>query len=222
MERKGGETYEEDAGDVEHKGDQGVEEQHGEARVDEILVLEVRDFAEEGDDNVEGSAHGGVVVEADEGVHLHALGAQHDLNHDDADSLKDDAADLVDEADEAKVDLAKAGNGDANDNDDDVEKLGEAGLGDAPGPRGKEHGDGRRGLEHLRKGDGEVEVDEVGADEGARVEHADGENGAHVHAAVDGEGAARVEERGGAGEELRGERGEDEVPAGEDDGWRVC
>lgn len=140
------------------------------------------------------------------------------MNHDDAHRFKDDAANLVQEPNKAKVDFTETRNCHADDNDDNVDKLGHARLGDAPCPRGEEYGDGGGGLEHLRKGDGEVEVDEVGADEGAGVEHAYGEDGADVHAAGYGELEARVEEGGCAGEELGCEGCEDEVPAGKEDG----
>lgn len=184
----------------------------------QVGPLEARDLAGQGDEDVHDGADGGVVVQADEGVHLKALAAEHDLYHDDADGLEGDAADLVEEADHGELDLAEGGEGDAGDDDEDVEQGGEAGVGDAPGPRGEEDGDGGGRLEHLDEGDGEVEVDEVGADEGARVEEADGADGAEVEARRDGELVARVEEGGGAGEELRREGGEDEVPAGEEDG----
>lgn len=130
-------TYEKDASNVEHKCNTSIEEEHGQARVGEILILKGRDLGAEGDNNVEEGANGGIVVEGNERVHLHALRGEHDLNHDEANGLKDDAEDLVDEANHGKVNLAETGNGDTDDNDHDVEKLGEVGLCDAKGPRGE-------------------------------------------------------------------------------------
>lgn len=211
--------YQGDAGNVEHKGNERISEEKAEADARHVLRVEVWNLGEESDDKVHGGADGGIVVEADEGIHLKPLAAQHDLNHDDPDGLDSDAANLVEKADEGKLNLAKRGEGDAGDDDEDVEKGGEVGVGDAPGPRGEEDGDGGGRLEHLDKGDGEIEVDEVGEDEGGRVEDADGPDCAQIEARRHGDAVARVEERRGAGEDLGGQGGEEEVPAGEEDCW---
>lgn len=170
-------------------------------------------------EEVHDGAHGGVVVQTDEGIHPQALAAQHDLDHDQTDGLKGGAGELEGKTQPGELDLADAGEGDAKDNDENVEQHRGAGVGDTPGPRGEEHGDGRGRLEHLDKGDGEVEVDQVGADEGARVDEPDGQNRAQVDAAIELEAAARLEERRGAGEDLGCDGGEDEMPAGEEDGY---
>lgn len=216
-------TYEEDAGDVEGKGDAGVEEQHGEADLVKVLDVELAELAEPGDEEVHDGADGGVVVETDEGVHL--LGVlvafQQDLDHDETDGLEDDAAHLEDEADPGELDLAKGGEADAADDEEDVVKGLHGGVGDAPDPAGEEDGDGGGGLEHLDEGDGEVEVDEVGTDEGARVEDADGHDGAQVDAARHLDLVAAIEEGGEARQHLGCQGGEDEVPEGEDHGWSM-
>ncbi len=180
------ETHKKDARNVEHEGDESVEEEHSEANAGEIVPTKVRNLAGQGDDDVHDGANRGVVVEANEGVHLKPLPGKHYLDHDDADGLEADAAKLVEEPYEREVDFADRGNGNAGDDDEDIDEGGERGVGNPPGPRGQEDGDRSGRLEHLNESDREVEVDEVGADQGPRVEEANGADCADVQTRGDG------------------------------------
>lgn len=87
-------------------------------------------------------------------------------------------------------------------NPQNVEEGCQVGLGNAPCPRGEENCDGRRGLEHLDKGDREVEVDDIGANERAGVKDTNGEDCSSVEARSQGQLLAGVEERRGSSEDL--------------------
>ena len=76
-------------------------------------------------------------------------------------------------------------------------------------------------LEHLDKGDTEVEVGLVTADQAQTEEETDGDNGAEVDASVHGHLLARVEDGGEAGQDLRHDGRKDEVPCCQEDG-EVC
>lgn len=76
-------------------------------------------------------------------------------------------------------------------------------------------------LEHLDKGDAEVEVCQVTADERQGEHEANGDNGAQVDPAGHGDLFPRVEHGGEAGHELGHEGGEAEMPCCEDDCWGV-
>ena len=132
-----------------------------------MLDLKLGDFAPQRDKHVHDGAHRGVVVETDEGVHLQTLGAEHDLDQDQARRLKDSASDLVQKPQPRELDLARAGDSHTEHDDDNVEEGRHGGIGDAPEPGEEEHHDGRGRLEHLDKGHREVEVDDIGADERA-------------------------------------------------------
>ena len=206
-------TYQEDAADVEHKRHDGVGQQDPVPGLGQVGRVELGRLARDGDEDVHDGAHGGVVVEADERVHALAVVRQQDLDHDEAHGLKHDPAELEQEAGPAEVDLAEAGQGDAADDEQDVEQLLDRRVLDAPGPGDRQHGHGRGGLEHLDEGDAEVEVDHVAAHEAGAVEQADGQDGAQVEPARHLDVLAPVEQGGGARQDLGRGGGEDEVPA---------
>lgn len=111
------------------------------------------------------------------------------------------------------MNLPHGGERDAGNNPEHVEKGRQVGLSDFPGPRCKEHGYGRGGLEHLDKRHRQVQIDDIGADEGARVEDADGENSSAVEARREGYFLARIEKRRCSGEDLCCNGSVDEMPA---------
>lgn len=119
------------------------------------------------------------------------------------------------------MDLADGGEGDASNNPQHVEEGRQIGLSDFPSPRGEEHGDRRGGLEHLDKGHREIQVDDIGADERARVKDANGQYGSAVDARREEDLFPRIEERRRSSENLRGDGSEDEMPACKKNGL-VC
>lgn len=176
------------------------------------------DLPEQGDNTVHDGANGSKVVEGDEGVHLEVGGAEQALNHGKTKGLKHDTSHLEKEADKDKVDFTKGGNNDTDDNGGDVEELLEVGLGDAERPAGDEDRDGGGGLEHLDKGDGEVEVGQVTANQTETEEETNGDDGAEVDAASHLDILTTIEDAGPAGEGLGNDGGKDQVVGGEDDG----
>lgn len=72
--------------------------------------------------------------------------------------------------------------------------------------------DGGAYFEHLNKGNIQVEVDDVAADETTAVKNADGDNHADVGSAVHAHSLATVEHGGGSGEKLSSKGCEDEMP----------
>lgn len=181
------------------------------------MPLEIAKLNHHGHEEVHDGTDGCIVVQSHERIHAHLVGTQHNLHHDQPNRLENDTPPLIQKPNPRKLNLAKTREPNAQDNDQDVEEGPQIRIGDAPDPGHDEDDDGAGGLEHLDKGHGEVQVDDVGADQGARVEDADGQDGAHVDAAVEAEGVSRVEERRGAGEELGREGGEEEVPCREED-----
>lgn len=121
----------------------------------QILHVELAELAGPGNEEVHDSADRGVVVQTDEGVHLlrALIALQQNLNHDEANALKNDAAHLEDEADPRKLDLAERGERHTGYDEKDVVKGLHRGFRDAPDPANDENGDGRAGLEHLNERD---------------------------------------------------------------------
>lgn len=187
-------TYQENAGNVEHEGDDCIEEKHSVASLGQVLNHELGNLGGDSHDKVHDCTDRGVVVKTNKGIHLHPLGAQHDLNHDEPNGLEDGTGDLVQKTHHGKLDLASAGKTNAKDNNEDVKELVEAGVGDAPDPGAEKNGDGGRCLEHLDECDRQVEIDDIGADERARIAEADGHDSAQVEATRDGKGSAAIEE----------------------------
>jgi hypothetical protein len=90
-----GSTYQEDDRHVEQEGNKGVGKEGEDADAVDVAHGHARDLNDQGDDAVDDSASRGVVVEGNERVHLELGGAQHALDHDEAQSLEDDTAALV-------------------------------------------------------------------------------------------------------------------------------
>jgi hypothetical protein len=117
------------------------------------------------------------------------------LYHDQSDGLEHDSTTLEDESDHDKFDFTKGCENDTNDDEGYVEEHLEVGLGYTKTPAGKE--DRNRGgglvvvsiarswnrstdLEHLDKGNTEVKVGQVTADQAQTEEETNGDNGSEV------------------------------------------
>jgi hypothetical protein len=148
-------THQADTGNIEHECDQSIEKKHERTGVPQVLHLKFGDFAAQRNEQVHHGADGRIIVQTDEGIHLQTLRAQHDLNQNQSHGLKHDSSALEHEADPGELDLAKTGNGDTNDDDEDVDEFRGRRVGEAPEPREEENDDGRGALEHLDEGDGE-------------------------------------------------------------------
>ena len=140
------EAYQEDDRDVQQEGAQAVEEEGEQADAVDLGHGDLGDLPEEGNDKVHGGAHRGEVVQRDQGVHLKLGRAEEALDHGEAESLKDDAEKLVDEADPHELDLADRGDDHTDDDGRDVEEDLEVRLRHAEGPAGQEDGNGGGGL----------------------------------------------------------------------------
>lgn len=173
-------TYQEYAGHVQEKGNGRVEEQHAKANVRGSSPRELRQLLGNGHEEIHGRTDRSKVIEPDQRIHPHSISAQQHLNHDDADCLKDDAAHLVHEANKGEMNLTDRGERYARHYPQDIEKGCQVGLGNSPCPGGEEHSHGGRGLEHLNKRHGEIKIDDIGANERARIEYANGNNGSAV------------------------------------------
>lgn len=176
-------THQEDAGHVEEECHRRVEHQHAIPGIRHSRPFKLRSLKEDGKEQVDDRPDRRKVVQAHQRIHLHALGTQHDLDHDQPRALADRPRQLNHQPQPRKVNLAQAGQHDARDDDEHVDK----GLGvwfqHAPGPRDEQHGHGPPGLEHLDEGDGEVHVHNVGEDEGGGEEEAEGDDGSEEEAA---------------------------------------
>lgn len=76
-------------------------------------------------------------------------------------------------------------------------------------------------LEHLDKGDTQVQVCLVTADQAHAEEDADGDDGSQVYASGHGHLFPRVEDGGEAGEDLGHDGRKDQMPCCQEDG-KVC
>ena len=86
----------------------------------DICHRHVGNLAKQADNAVHKSASRSVVVEGNEGVHLEFGGAEKSLDHNQSDSLKDDATTLVQESSQDELDFTKRGDNDTNDDEGDV------------------------------------------------------------------------------------------------------
>ena len=110
-----GQTYQKHNRHVEQESAGAVEEEGEQANVVNIVHAHPGGLPDEGHRAVDEGAHGGEVVEGDQGVHLELGGAQEALHHGESEGLKGDASDLVDDTDPDELDLAERGNDDTND-----------------------------------------------------------------------------------------------------------
>lgn len=174
--------------------------------------MERGNFGDKRDQKVHRSADGRKVVQTNKRVHLLAVALEQDLDHDEPHGLEHDSAELEEEARKREGDLAEASKSDAEDDKQHVDQPRLRRLLDTPHPGGQQHGHGRGGLEHLDKGDAEVEVDHVAADETAAEEEADRDDGAQVKAARHLDVLAAIQEGGRPSENLGGDGCKDEMP----------
>lgn len=210
-------AYQVDGCDVEQERHSRVEDKHADARIYQVAHAEPRNLNEQGRSQRHNGTCRPKVIQTDERVHPHPLPTDEHLDHDQADGTKDDATSLEHKANRRELNLSERGDGRPGDNEEHVEESRRAGVGDAPDPGDGQDGDGVGGVEHLDEGDGEIKVDDIGADEGEGKADADGDNGAGVDARGDVQRVARVEQGGGAGEDVYRDGGEDEVPARQED-----
>jgi hypothetical protein len=175
-------------------------ESHDTKRVN-IVHSHAGDIGEESNDAVGDSAGGSVVVQGDEGVHLELGGAEQALDHDETQSLEDDATTLDEETKHVELDLAEGSDNDTNDNDGDIAKGLEVGRSNSKGPGGEESHDSVGSLydqllvyarfcvtsegssaylQHLDEGNTEVEIGQVTADKRQAEHDTDGDNGTTI------------------------------------------
>lgn len=176
------------------------------------------DLPEQSNEAVHGSANGSKVVEGNKGVHLEVSRAQKALDHGQTKSLKQNTSHLEEEADENKVNFAKRSDNDADDNGGNVEELLEVGARDAEAPASEQDSDGGGGLEHLNKGNRQVEVGQVAANQAQTEEEANGDDSAEIDSAGHLDLLATIEDSGPTGEGLGDDGGKDQVVGSEDNG----
>lgn len=141
-----GQTYQKHNRHVEQESAGTVEEESEQANVVNIVHGHPGNLPEEGHQAIDKGAYGGEVVEGDQRVHLELGRAQEALHHGEAEGLKGDASDLVDDTDPDELDLAERGNDDTNHDDRDIEENSEVRLGDTEGPARQKDRDGRGSL----------------------------------------------------------------------------
>ena len=217
-----GDTHQENDRHVEHECHGGVQHERNKSQIVDLVHGDLVQLQEAEHDEVHGRARRSKIVQRDEGIHLELATAQESLYHSQSSRLAQDADNLHDEADHHELDLAVGGNDDAQHDHRDVTEGLEVWRCHAQAPCYKEYGNWCSSLEHLDEGDGEVEVGGVGEHEGEREEEADGDDGAEVDAACHGHLFAGVEDGGEAGEHLRDEGGEDQVPCRQEDCCASC
>lgn len=211
-------TYQENNGDVEHESAETVEEEGEETDVVNLSHGDLGDLPNQRNHTVHDSADGGEVVERNQRVHLEVSGAQESLDHGKSESLKDDTRDLVQDTNNDEVDFAHRRNDDSDDNGGDVEELLQVWRGHTQSPAGNQDGDGSGGLEHLNKGNGEVEVGQVAADQTQAEEDTDWDDGSQVDAAGHLDGLSAIEKSRPAGQDLGNDGGKGKVVSREDNG----
>lgn len=167
---------------------------------------------------VHDGADGGEVVERNQRVHLEVGGAQESLDHGKSEGLKDDTSNLVHDTNNDEVDFAHRRNDDTDDNGGDVEELLQVWRGHTQSPAGNQDGDGGSGLEHLNKGNGEVEIGQVAADQTQAEEDTNWDDGSQVDAAGHLDSLSAIEKSRPAGQNLRNDGGKGKVVSREDNG----
>ncbi|PON76969.1 hypothetical protein TorRG33x02_241540 [Trema orientale] len=205
---------EQEHGEVEREGAEGVGPEDGEVEVEARALPQNRVLDEDPRHEEEDEAARCHVVERGDGVERDPLRGEQDLDHDEPRGLEGHGAELEEDTPGVESGLAVGGHGDAEGDREHVDHgVGLEGLlleDDADGV----NGDGHEGLEHLDEGDGEVDVGGVGEPEGERVEGPDGDDGGEVEVAGHGD---RLDDLEDADEE-EGEGGaEGHVDHGEGD-----
>jgi len=139
-------TYQENDGDVQSECDHGVGEEWEVANVLDVCHGQLWNLKEESSDTVHNSASWSEVVKGDKRVHLELGRRQKALNHSETNSLEDNTGDLEEETSEDKLDLAKGGNDNTNNDQRDVSKSLEVWWGDAHSPGSEKDSDWSGGL----------------------------------------------------------------------------
>jgi hypothetical protein len=88
-------TYQEDNRHVQQEGNKSVGKECEDADAIDVAHGHAGRLNKHGDNTVDDSTSWGVVVERDQRVHLELGGAQHALDHDEAQSLENDTGALV-------------------------------------------------------------------------------------------------------------------------------
>lgn len=109
-------TYQEHNRDIKAKGNHSVSQQCEDTNAVDMVHCHMRHLEEEGCDTVHDRTDGREIVKRHERVHFELSGAQKSLNHDQTDSLEDDATNLEQKADKDELYLSE---GSDNDTDDD-------------------------------------------------------------------------------------------------------
>lgn len=102
-----------------------------------ILQLESWHFANKCDEKIHDGADRRIVVEADERVHIESFATKHDLDHNHSNSFKGGTSNLEKESRPRKLYLSKTRDGNAKNNNQDVEKFSQVRFGNTPGPGGE-------------------------------------------------------------------------------------
>lgn len=147
-------TYQDHTCEAQQEGNRSIQQQHKRAGLNDVIPREMRHLNGNRDDKVDGGTDGRIVVQTDQRIHIHALAAQHDLNHNHPYRLKHQPTQLEHDAHPREVNLAKPSQSDTEHDEEDVDDVADGRVGDSPEPGRKEDDNGRRGLEHLDKGDG--------------------------------------------------------------------
>lgn len=190
-------------------------------------------FPEERNHEVHDSADRGEVVEGNQGVHLKLSGAQETLDHGQPKGLEADTTDLVNDTNPDELDLTNRGDDDTNNYDGHIEEDLQVGLRHTKGPAGDQNSNRGGGLvklahiptqpvlltnlEHLDKGDTEVEVGKVAADQAQAEEEANRDNRAKINTASHLDSLPPVKISGVAGENLGHDGRKAQVVGGQDD-----
>lgn len=210
-------AYQKNDRNVQAEGDQAVQEEGEEADIVDLSHRDLGNLPDKSHTQVHGSADRGEVVQRDQRVHLVLGRAQQTLDHGKAEGLEDDACNLVEEANKDELDLAERGNHDTDNDRRDVQEDLQAGLRHTQGPTGKEDCNGSRSLEHLDKGDTQVQVGQVAEDQTQAEHDSNRDNGPQVHASGHLNGLAPIEHRRVTGKQLCHDGREDQVISRQND-----
>ena len=111
-----------------------------------LIHRNFRNLPAQGNKEIHDCADRGEIVDGDNRVHLVLGRAKQALDHGEADSLKDDAANLEEETNPHELDFTNRGNDDTDHNGGDIEEDLQAWLRDTQSPAREEDGDRGSGL----------------------------------------------------------------------------
>lgn len=235
-------SYQENDGNVEQESNNSVGQQGPDTNVVNVAHSQIRHFNEQGSDTIHHSANRSEVVQGNERVHLEFSRAEKALNHDQTGGFENNTANLEQETDEDELDLTKRGNDDTDDNNSDVEEDFQVDGGHSHSPGSEQHSDrscclctvisnyrqqngklirAETHLQHLDKGNTQVQVCHITADQTQGEEKANRYNSAQVDPSSHLHSLAAIEQSCCAGENLSHESRECQVPCCQDDSWEV-